>query len=291
MPPTGRYQVPRVADQQVAKSREMIVLAAGRVAPGRAAVLGAGRCSEIPLAELVRRFERVVVNDREPLARGEILQAAGIAAREAGNIDWQVGDLTGLVAPLTTAWSQALAAAADVAAGAEAVYQALKITEPQPMPRELAALAPFDLVVASCMLSQLHNAALATAVRLFDERFPGQAEQFRTSQATAAAFFELARQVEARFIDQLAGLVTPQGRIYLSETVQVCFIEPAGPAHWSTEGTLRMLRTINLADYLDQRFTVERSDRWPWLIETQPPGRSRLFDVQGLIVGLKKSEG
>lgn len=287
MPPARRYQLPRVADQQVAKSRELILAAAAQVAPRKAAILGAGRCSEIPLADLVRRFERVVVNDREPLARDEILHTAGLTATDAGNIEWQVADLTGLVEPLAGAWSNVLAAAPDSSAGAEAMYRALKTTRPEPLPRELTALAPFDLVVASCMLSQLHNAALATAVRLFGERFPGEEERFRASQDTASAFYELARQVEARFIDHLASLTAPQGRIYLAETVQVCFLEPAGPQHWSTEGTLRMLRTANLADYLDQRFTVERSDRWPWVIEAEPPARSRLFDVQGLILSVR----
>ncbi len=287
-----RYRLPVVPNEQVAKSRGMILESASVVPAGTAIVLGAGRCTEIPLAELVRRFHRLVVNDIEPPPGEELVIQAGLNAAEGAKIEWQVADLTGMTRPLQQAWELVLADERDSAAAAEAMCRVIETTMPETV--MLGSASPqstqqFDLVVASCILSQLHNASLQMALRLFGERFPGEAERFRTAQQTAAAFYSLAREIEARFIDWLAEITAPGGRIFLSESVQMCFIEPDGPDHWSTEGTLRMTRTTNLADYLDPRFTIEKFDRWNWVADPpQAAGqRGRLFDVQGLIMSVR----
>jgi hypothetical protein len=135
------------------------------------------------------------------------------------------------------------------------------------------------------------------AVRLYGERFPQEVDAFRQSQQTATAFFDLARTMERRWIDWLTTITARHGRIFASESVQMCFIEPGeGPDaanQWSTVGTLRMTRTTNLADYFDGRFQVQQADRWNWVIDPpQKPGqRGRLFDVQGLILSLRFANG
>jgi hypothetical protein len=291
-----RYRLPVVPDEQVAKSRGMILAAASAAPAGAAIVLGAGRCSEIPLAELARRFQRLVVNDIEPLPAEDLAQQAGLNAAEAAKIVWHVADLTGMTRPLEQAWEQVLANQQDPATAAEAIHQVIKTTVPEPVilePAVSGSVQPaqqFELVVASCILSQLHNASLKLALRLFGERFPDKAEWFRTSRQTATAFYNLAREMEARFIDWLAEITAPGGRIFLSESVQMCFIEPDGADYWSTEGTLRMTRTTSLADYLDPRFTIEKFDRWNWVADRprQAGQRGRLFDVQGMILTLVK---
>ncbi len=207
----------------------------------------------------------------------------------------------------------ALAAANDAAAAAEAIYQVVETTLADTVPadtvpaddapadtslatKQSTAPETFNLVIASCVLSQLHNGPWHEALRLMSEYFPSAAERFRSSQRTADVFLPLARTIEARFVDRLAAWTAPGGRIYLSESVQMCFVEPDGAEHWSTEGTLRMTRTTDLADYLDRRFHIEQTGRWNWLVDAdtlaaetgrvkaERPGR--LFDVQGLLLSL-----
>ena len=48
--------------------------------------------------------------------------------------------------------------------------------------------------------------------------------------------------MEARFIDDLVALVAPSGLVYLSESVQMCYVELTADGRWQTEGTYRMLR-------------------------------------------------
>ena len=154
-----------------------------------------------------------------------------------------------------------MAAAADAASAAA-------------RPPDIAALAggPFDLVVASCLLSQLHAPAAMAAERLFAERFAAEVPILRTNTHWLAALQRLARRIEAQFIERLPALVAPGGRIFLSETVQTCLTELAADGAWTSAGTYRMTATLDLADYLDCRLAIVERRAGPGYPPCPSPG-------------------
>ncbi len=73
----------------------MIGDASAVVAGGRALVLGAGRCQEIPVDTLAERFERLVLNDHDESLLATALAALGLN-QEKTRVETIIADLTGV---------------------------------------------------------------------------------------------------------------------------------------------------------------------------------------------------
>jgi len=268
-----------VVCQHRRESQRLILAVAGRVRTGSAVVLGAGRCQEIPLAELAGRFESVTLNDvaRPPLD----VALAGLPSEQAGRVRLRVDDLTGSTAAFLEGVAAYLGRTEDPAEAVEGLAQLADAARPA-MPPWGAA---HDLVIASCVLCQLHNVACNGAMTRFDARFPGHGPLLRQSRRWVQAVYDLARRMEEAFITGLLGLLAPGGRLYLSETIHGCFVHLSAAGGWMTEGSYRMTRTTRLADYLDARFRVEEQGQWAWVAD--PPGEGqvgRVYSVQGLML-------
>lgn len=274
--------LPPAECRHVAESRRLILAAAAAVKPGRAAVLGAGPCREIPLAELAERFEHVTLNDIEPETISQAMASVQLPAGLAGRIELDTSDLTGVTQAVLGQIDDTLATAGDPAA---AIAAMTTIVEQQP-PGLVPLAGPYDMIVASCLLSQLHQPLVDQIGRRFAARFPESNKLPEISPQWKQALFNLARRMEARFVDELTRLLAPRGAIYLSESVQMCHVELRPDGQWQTEGSYRMLRTTNLADYFDHRFKAQARARWHWVVTppARPGDRGRLFDVQALVL-------
>ncbi len=296
--------LPARADEQVAASSRLILAAAEAalaepLAPAagarQAIVLGGGACREIPLEDLASRFDRIVIDDIKPPADSAALVESRIGSADAARLQWRTRDLTGQIACLGEAWRRALDRESTAAAAIEAMSQVA--AAPLGAGHEASASAGdpsgerYTLVVASCLLSQLHAPAWQVARDLFAQRFPQATRELAESKLWFDSLALLARALERRFVADLPSLVAPGGRIYLSESVRVSFLNWAGPATWSTRGGLRMTATGDLADYLDSRFVIQTRDRWAWIVAPEePPGpQGKAFDVQGLVLRLDEA--
>lgn len=280
--PPKAYLLAPIACRHRQCSRDMILRAAHAATPGRVAVLGAGACEEIPLEKLAERFAEVVLNDVEPQPLQQAVDALDLAVEDRRKLRIEVADLSGVTQPALERIKQALADAGDAAGAMDAMAAALETVEPTAFP----IAGPFDLVVASCLLSQLHFGLTHQAAAKFESRFPGTAEQVRQSAAWTSALYEAARHMEERFMAELARLTSGGGVVYLSESVQMCYVQLTPGGQWQTEGTYRMLRTKDLADYVRQRFTILERQRWEWIVA--PPTSAgevgRMYDVQALVL-------
>ncbi len=259
----------------------MIQSAAEAVEPGRAAVLGAGGCDEIPLVELVRRFGEVVLNDIDEQPLRQSVEALDLDPADRAKIEFQVADLSGLTCTLLERIEGAVSASSDAPSAVAAAAASL-----DPLPAAALPVAgPFDLVVVSCVLSQLHFRLAHEASAAVDARFAGGGELLHESDGWKQALYRTARQIEERFVAGLESLVRPHGRIYLSESVQMCFVQQTADGNWQTPGIYRMLRTTDLADYVPQ-FTIVDRQRWEWIVDTprKPGDTGRMYDVQALVL-------
>lgn len=282
-PPPGRpYLLTPVPSRHVQESRRLILAAAETVHPGRAVVLGAGNCAEIPLAELATRFEHLTLNDIDRQLLDEGIAAANLDAAARAKIDVRIADLTGVTQKLIEKIDAALPAVSEPEA---AIDLMARIVDDEPL-AQMPIDGKNDLVVASCVLSQLHFALAHRAGERFLERFGGEIERLRQSQRWTTAVYNMARRMEGRFVDGLIGLVAQGGLIYLSESPQMCYFRLTGDGHWETVGTHRMLRTQDLTGYVDRRFAIIAHGRWHWVVS--PPKQAgqvgRLFDVQAVVL-------
>lgn len=272
--------VPAVADRHVESTHGMIQLAAQLVTPRRALVLGAEASPEVPVAALAARFEGVVLLDQDASA-GPGSEPVESDSRSGSTLLRRYADLTGVTGPFLDQVDRILATA-DPDAAVESIAALADATNPVVFRLD----SRFDLVVASGVLYKLHTEAANRTLERFTARFPAHLPRFRESPRWFQAMHGLARRMETALVDSLLDLVEPQGRIFLSECIQGCFLHRAPGDQCLTDGMYRMTRTLELSDYFDARFRVVERGRWVWLIPPGPePGQiGRLFKVQGLIL-------
>lgn len=288
---SGPYRLTPVPSEHVPRSLDLILQAAVTVPGGRAVVLGAGECAEIPLKALAIRFDEVLLVDTNEQLLQKAIADAELDETQRAKVQVRVQDLTGTTRLLLDKVETALGEATDAESAIEAT-SALLAHQPivgllPPDGKDNAVLpGKFNLVVASCVLSQLHIELLLQAGEAFERRFPGQREQLQTDDRWRAALTGIARRMETRFIDDLAALTAEGGLIYLSESVQMCYITLMTDGQWETPGTYRLLRTADLTDYTDRRFARMGHGRWQWIVAqpTEIGKTGQLFDVQSLVL-------
>lgn len=259
----------------------MIRAAAEALPPGgRAIVLGPGDCRELPLAWLAARFGALTLVDRRPEGARQAVDA--LPPGSHGAIQLRGDDLIGVNDEFLGEVERRLAASRDADHAAELLVQLAQATEPRAY---VDPQGPHDLVLASCVLSQVANALTQGAVSRYAHRFPQQAAWFSGWQPWTEALFALSERAESAFMDSLAGLAQPEGRAFLSETMQACFVHLHPQGGWQTEGTYRMTRRPRLTDYLADRWVVEKQGTWPWVAMAPAADRAgRLFQVEGLVL-------
>jgi hypothetical protein len=280
--PPGPYVRDPVPCQQVTESRKLILAAAQWAQPGTCLILGAGHCAELPLKELAARFEKLTINDVDNVVLDEGLAAAGLTDAERAKCTIQIADLTGVTESLVSRVDDILNVNRDPESAIEEMAHLLDTALVAGMPIR----GKYELVIASCVLSQLHFGLLHRVRLAFEKKFPGQDKLLENSVRWTSALYDMARRMEKKFIDDLAEHVAPGGFIYLSDSTQMCYVKGTPEAKWETEGTYRMLRTRYITDYLDQRFVSVGRERWDWVVNPphQPGEVGRVYDVQGVVL-------
>ncbi len=253
------------------------------VRPARALVAGAGACREIPLAALAQRFESVVLQDQDADALAAAVAGLDGAAEEAA-VTIEVCDLTGAIDALIAGAADCLARAAAPAqaiAGLCALADAARFAAPSPQP-------VWDLVIASCVGTRLHFRALDEITRRFSQRFAGHGALLSGSTAWTDAMLRLSWRWQDAFHHHLLGLVEPDGRIYLSDTVQVGQVF-AAPDGWRTPGWYRMTRERMLAAVLPASALPLHGAQWPHLVAAptaEAPGL--LYNVHAVVLARRR---
>lgn len=270
-----------VACRHVAASAMLIQVAAEGLPPqGRVIVLGPGDCRELPLGWLAQRCSSLTLVDRQPAGA----EAVVAALRPQTSCAWEVraDDLIGVNDAFLAETDARLAAHPDADSAAQSLLELVGATQPDAY---VDASGPYDLVVASCVFSQVANSLTQGLVARISERFPNDAARWNAAPAWTEALFALSERAELAFLRSVAGLTAPGGRVFLSETVQGCFIHPHPEGGWQTEGTYRMTRRPHVADYVPGRFSIVRQGAWPWVaMQPTPASAGRLFQVEGLVL-------
>ncbi|MCW5978217.1 MAG: hypothetical protein KIT09_09070 [Bryobacteraceae bacterium] len=205
-PETRLYWKPHI-ERSHRRILEAADFAAGRTA---ATVLGAGVAAEIPLAELARRFDRLVLVDLDGPSLLESLQQVPLALRP--KVELRVTDVTSFAGALMQRMDEEIEASStqeEALHRLQKLFENLKLGLPAPLP-------PSDLVISSLLLSEIPRFPFAYASRLVRARFNAD---LRSWSGYNQAFEKLVSLSIEDHIRLLAALRREGGTIYFSDTL------------------------------------------------------------------------
>ena len=192
-------------------SRERILRAADLAGGSKVAtVLGSGIGMEVPLAELARRFDRLVLVDLDGSSLLHSLQQVPRGLR--AKIDLKVTDVTSFASRLIERVEHAAEASFSADEAFErfgSILDGMGIGEAPDLPTS-------DLIVSSLLLSEIPRYPFSYAARAVETRF-GVAIQ--TWERSDEFFRKLVGLAVDDHIQLLASLVEQEGVIYFSDTV------------------------------------------------------------------------
>ena len=245
-----------------------------------AIALGAGRAFDLPLVELARSFERLVLVDIDGAALDETVAGAFKDAALRARVETRVVDLTGINGTLVRRLDEILTGpgtAAEVEERVEALCRSYRLDTP---PRFLPPGERADLLAASCLLTQLAWPQRTYAERLFEQRF-GQMNA-TTESRWSTAWAELGLRIQQDHIHALAGTAD---RIALtSDVVSYPTTLDAGGAERPTGRKILPLGVQTLAERIPKMFRIGRQGSWKWN-RYKPVRRARegsQMDVDGV---------
>jgi len=143
------------------------ILEAADLAEGRgiATVLGSGVAAEIPLAELARRFDRLILVDMDGPSMLESLDQVPLDLRS--KVELRVMDVTSFA----TALMGQVREAVDASASAAEAFRRFRDVFDNLAAGKPAGLPPSDLVISSLLLSEIPRYPFGYANRLVQARF------------------------------------------------------------------------------------------------------------------------
>ncbi len=277
-------EVDELTDDHVMRSKAMIMQAATATGHGRAAVLGCGRCADIPIEGLLEMFsdiDLVELNERSLAAVEHRYAPNGVAGRA---LHFHHRDLTGVIAHIERAQKDMLSEGDTPSSLLEKLTRLLATVEPSFWSHP--AHMKFDLIVCSAVLTQLQASVRRKVEEIFLDRFPGAAMLLKTDQAWQDTIWVFARRLEESFVAHVDSLLAAGGWVYLSDTVHVCWLKEAGAGRVTTAGAWIATKSADLSDYLLEQHTIKMRDAWQWLRWAQEGEYcGRLYGVQAVLYG------
>ena len=249
---------------------------------GNAAVLGCGRCTEIPIRLLNEKFDRVDLIDLDGDALSVVNEQCRQWNDEKNVYQFHCADLTGLIETVKRRAGKLVADAIDPVECLEQLGELLESTVPEfwvPPHKQR-----YDLLICATVLTQLQALVRESVEKVYFERYSEHAPALLKHRPWCESVWRFARNLEESFFEHLGALVKPQGIVYLSATVHVSWLTQRDQRSVSAEGRWIATRTSRLADYLRPNNSIIEERHWNWLRE----GREgdfwgRLYGIQAII--------
>jgi len=204
----GAYWSPHIQ-----RSRRAI-LEAIEAAPQRrsALVLGAGQCREIPLQELARQFQRIVLADLDHDSMAEAVKTLPQELR--AKVEIRVTDVTSFATRMMLQMKQAVRESESASEAYQAIrriYASLPEAE-----RQTPDLPKVDFLISSLVLSELHHYPRYYADKLIQDKF-GFRAQSRVELDQVQE--QLRRFAISDHVALLSGLSNAGAFVYFADTI------------------------------------------------------------------------
>jgi hypothetical protein len=254
-----------------------------------AVVLGAGQAFDLPLRELVRAFERVVLVDIDGPALEATISSTIKDPELRARVEARVLDLSGINGQLVRAVDQVMAGsggADDIAAELAQLCRSYWLPE---RPRLLGANERADLLVSSLVLSQIAWPQRVYALHLYEQRFGKLGAE--AERRWIVPWWEFELRVQQDHISSLAGAAE---RIVLSsDVISRATLQDAAGVERETGHKVFALGVSSLLERIPRSFQVEQHAAWQWTryraSKRGAPG-SRM-DVEGLLLSEPHAPG
>jgi len=227
---------------------------------GLAVVLGAGHAFDLPLVELAKTFEKLILVDIDAEALDATVAGAlkdpGLRART----ELRLLDLTGVNGQLVQRIDDAVASAtsaSDARDRLEALCWTYRIA---PSPRLLPAEEHPDLLVSSCVLSQVSWPQRVYAKRVYERRFSAVPGPLEMRWARHFTYLELRLQQD--HLTSLAG-VAEQVALTCDVVSNPTVLDAAGTERKSGQ-TILILGVPSLLERVPKAFGVQDHASWEW---------------------------
>src|SRR4051812_4450083 len=252
-----------------------------RQTPGRglAIVLGAGHAFDLPLVELAKSFEKLILVDidAESLSAtvAGVLKDPGLRART----ELRLLDLTGVNGQLVRRIDEAVASAANAAEARDRLEALCWTYRLAPPPRLLPAQERADFLVSSCVLSQVSWPQRVYARRVYERRFSSLPGPLERRWARHFTYLELRLQQD--HLTSLAG-VAEQIALTCDVVSNPTALDAAGTER-KTGQAIPTLGVRSLLERVPKLFGVHghASWEWPFAKATRTRNGSRK-DVEGV---------
>jgi hypothetical protein len=267
--------------RQHAEHNKQLLRRAAELGRGEsAAVIGAGKVYDIPVAKLAERYARLTLIDVDGDALAESVRQAGLSPKLRERVRLVTCDVTGSNQAFLERAHSCFESPTD-----EATYAALLATLHSyrlAAPPVLAEGGPFDAVFSSMVLSQLATPLTEYAQRRFAERFP-------ESSLLAAREFQiaLAQFTHRMQHDHVQALLAAAPLVALTSDVSEQFVQVDANGKTSpTSPELPLIGAPHLEDLFPaQQVRIVESASWQWqrVPATTKSPRGRSLKVIGTI--------
>ncbi len=252
-------------------------------------VLGAGACTEVPLAALVHHSDEVVLAD---LDRASMQQAQDELSAPAmrKTVSLVSADLSGGVSQNLERLLGRQAWKSLAAQGARALFDAAAncLDEcPVPDPPQIAGLAAgnFGVVISSLVLSQLFSYPLLDVLDCVQEAAPTMLEEQERHKRYQEATQAFRLRVIAAHLHLMRELLEPDGLAVLLCDLRGFVFDAPNPQQAAEHRRAIPLVPRAFFDLLEQNFTVVEKRTWEWLTDMPAAGRyGRGYEVGGYLL-------
>ncbi len=256
-------------------------------------VLGAGACTEVPLVELARDSDEVVLVDLDlaSMRQGQDELTSPVQHKRVCLIACDIsGGVSAALSRLIVQqqWDKLVSKSAQVVfdAAADCLEQC-----PLPDPPEIEGLhaGEFGVVISSLVLSQLFSYPLLDMldhVQRIAPSYMGEQERHRRYQEAAQNF--RIRVIQGH-LHLLRELVDVGGIVVLLSDVRGFVFDVFG-----TENDMQHRRTLpivprGLTELVRESFTVLEESHWEWITDLPEKGKlGRGYEVAGYVLSSKK---
>jgi hypothetical protein len=273
-------------DTHILSSVAMIVEATKLADSGSVAVLGCGRCGEIPIRMLNETFDVVDLIDIDEAALAVIVEQCKEWNDARHAYQFHCADLTGLITTLQQHSHELVSKAGNPLQCLEQLGLLLESTP-------TVFWAPsrkqrYALLICSTVLTQLQAVVRESVEKVYLERFPEYAVALSKHEPWRWSAWNFARNLEDAFISHLGTMIKPGGIIFLSATVHVAWLTQIDEQSVATKGSWIATRTPRLADYLLPSDSILAERAWNWLRQEREGSYwGRLYGVQAIIYQTK----
>jgi hypothetical protein len=243
-----------------------------------AVLLGAGQAFDLPLRDLLEAFGRVRIVDIDGAALEATARASNLTPALRQRLELEVADLTGINRRLLLTVDAIVSGAPDAATAQAQLGALCRSYHLGAGPRLTPSGTRVDLLVSSCLLSQIAWSQARYARNVYERRFG------RLGPAAAAVWLLPWHELETRVQQDHINALPAQADVAVLTSDVSARATTLGAGHERVTGVSTLLLSApTLRDRIPTFVETVRHAAWEWrLLRPTPKHGGRRYDVEAL---------